>query len=70
MDDLETEQDWNDYLAVVFPLIADIKKNSKPGDSGERECPKCHKRLRWVRASSNGHLHMGCETEKCVAMME
>ena len=70
MDDHESKADWDNFIKMILPLISDIKTNSKPGDRGERECPKCNKRLRWVRVSSNGHLHMACETEKCIAVME
>ena len=69
-DTPESKKDWETFVNLILPLIVDIKANSKPGDSGERECPKCQKRLWWDRAPSNGHLHMGCETALCVQVME
>ena len=70
-DEIEAdERETKEWIRIVIPVLSDIKATSKPGDSGERECPMCHKRLLWVRASSNGHLHAQCETARCFSIME
>lgn len=56
-------------LRVVRPLIE--AQHKATGDwSGEVECPKCAKRLRWSKARCNGHIHAVCKTEGCVQWME
>lgn len=50
--------------ANVFATIAAL-----PGASGEIPCPECSGRFRWIRDSTNGHVHGGCEAG-CVTVMQ
>lgn len=44
---------------------------NKRGVSGVLECPVCKTgKLRYSRASCNGHVHASCSTEDCVRWME
>ena len=53
------------------PLIAIMATlPTEPGSSGTVECPHCKGSLRWMRDSSNGHLHMQCETAGCLRVMQ
>ena len=39
--------------------------------AGEMDCPVCKTgKLRYSRASYNGHVHAGCTTKGCVSWME
>lgn len=43
----------------------------KTGISGAMDCPICKTgKLRYSIARSNGHIHAGCTTPKCVRWME
>ena len=66
-------------------IIADLERRRKEGDttlwqgrpggpiggSGKIECPVCKNgKLRYSRASSNGHVHAACSDDNCVGWRE
>ena len=64
------EKSDTEFFRLVWPVLREIKANSKPGDVGTRNCPKCDCTLHWRRHPRNGHLHVGCTTADCVQIME
>lgn len=58
------------YEALV-PIRSRIKvENKGRAASGVAECPVCGGRLRWSHAAYNGHVHLQCETDNCVWIIE
>lgn len=66
-------------------IIADLHRRLKQGDttvrrgkhgiplggSGKIDCPVCKTgKLRYIRASSNGHVHASCSDDNCVCWRE
>lgn len=60
-----------EMMTKVAPIISAVKKQYK-GKSirGVKTCPICKGKLHISHAASNGHVHVRCETEKCIAFME
>lgn len=58
-------------LRLVGPLVVEIKREHKGLSwSGTRECPVCKGVLHLSHSAYNGHVHVRCETEGCLAWME
>lgn len=53
------------------PMILRIKQENKGrSNSGTEPCPVCGTDLHWRISGYNGHVHMQCSTENCIAFME
>jgi hypothetical protein len=58
-------------MRAVGPLVKRIKRENKGrSNRGVEECPCCKGKLHWTIAGYNGHVHMRCETDDCIAFME
>lgn len=61
-------------MLQIMPLVpgsADRVKREQWGKSGEFDCPCCDGgKVRWARASVNGHIHAACTTKFCSAVMQ
>lgn len=51
-------------------LAMELKKQHPRGHAGTTECPCCKGTLHFRISSYNGHIHMTCETAKCLNVME
>jgi hypothetical protein len=53
------------------PIRSRIKRENK-GQSADGivECPACGGKLHWSHAAYNGHVHLKCENEDCVWIIE
>ena len=60
---LAVRQDPDPGLTVMQAIAAD------PAQLGEIPCPVCSGRFRWLKDSSNGHVHGACEAG-CFAVMQ
>lgn len=60
-----------EMMTKVAPIITAVKKKYKGKTiRGVKTCPVCKGKLHVTHAASNGHVHMRCETENCIAFME
>jgi hypothetical protein len=58
-------------MAVIPGDSTDRKNKPEWGNSGSFACPACEVgTVKWVRASSNGHLHAACSTPGCFVVHE
>lgn len=59
-------------VTKINPLVSQLKKDNPDGGNGQCDCPICEnqKSLSWGISSYNGHIHMRCETENCINLME
>lgn len=55
----------HDPVADLVGAIA-----ADPNQSGKAACPHCAGGLRWVKGSTNGHIHAECETAGCLRLMQ
>lgn len=76
MSDGKQSDDLREHMQRMFRILHLIpgsseKRDEHWGKSGEFACPECGKgTVRWVRANINGHVHAGCSTPACFAVME
>ena len=76
---LRKMSDTVQYMLIAIALIqeeTDAKPEFEPdmdktkkGCSGEIECPKCGKRLKYSVAGGNHHIWGACETDGCLRWM-
>ncbi|QOZ25340.1 hypothetical protein XH93_18365 [Bradyrhizobium sp. CCBAU 51753] len=58
-------------LAQIPGSSRDKKNKPEWGKSGEFDCPACKEgKVRWSRASVNGHVRAACTTPDCFGVME
>ncbi len=57
-------------ITKLNPLIKKLKEENPNGGVGNVECHACGKNLHWSVSAYNGHIHLKCETDDCVSMME
>lgn len=61
----------SDFLKI-FELGMKLKRAMKRKGKrrGWTKCPKCGGKINAVLAGRKDHIHMACETENCIRMME
>jgi hypothetical protein len=64
---------WQDQnmlrMLVCLEVIPGASEGT--GKSGELPCPACGTgTIRWTRSPGKGHLHAGCSTKDCFAVMQ
>ena len=71
MDDAE-DLDFVDDFVKTIHLGIKLKKamKHKGKRQGWTKCPKCGGKINAALAGRNDHIHMACETENCIRMME
>ncbi len=59
-------------LERMMVILACIPDGGKPSSatSGAFACPCCSGTVRWVRATTNRHLHARCSTAGCFGVMQ
>jgi hypothetical protein len=72
-------EEWDNFMAkkrqeeeLLKPLLLRIRKDHpNRSGSGMDNCPCCKDgKLSWSIAGYNGHIHMRCTTDGCVAFMQ
>lgn len=61
---------WSEKMTTAMEIIPNLKAKHPDGGGGETECPLCKGKLRYSIAIINKHIHMECDTEGCISMME
>lgn len=61
---------WFEKLSITLETIPDLKAKHPDGGSGQIECPSCKGTLNYSIARANKHIHMKCDTDGCISMME
>ena len=66
------EPDFVDDFVEVIHLAVKLKEAMKRKDKrqGWTKCPRCGGKINAVLAGRKDHIHMACETENCIRMME
>ena len=66
------ELDFIDDFVETIQLAGKLKAAMKRKDKrrGWTKCPKCGCKINAVLAGRKDHIHMACETENCIRMME
>jgi hypothetical protein len=58
-------------ILPLLPGSSNKKDRASWGTQGTMACPACKVgTIRWVRARVNGHIHAGCSTPHCFAIMQ
>lgn len=71
--ELNDRHELHNTAKIVLEIMAELSAmKAKPGDAGERECPRCKGKLHW-RVDPAGRRGLGmriwCETPNCVSAM-
>lgn len=67
------EAEWERILAqhvAERPHWEKIRRENPRGSSGVCKCPRCGGECQWSIAFTNGHMHVRCRTDDCIAFME
>lgn len=57
-------------MTVAMEIVPRLKAKHPNGGNGQIECPACKGTLSYSIARTNKHIHMRCNTDGCISMME
>lgn len=55
-------------VPATIALMTAIARD--PATTGTAACPECSGRLRWMKDTSNGHIHAACDDPDCLRVMQ
>lgn len=69
----EYEKAWEkrfEEMKLAINLMPGLKKKHPQGGNGMIDCPVCSNKLHYSVSSFNRHVHMTCEKDGCVCIIE